>query len=479
MDAIKQKVNCLITLGESLKAVPNAVRWVTKNTAILIVHGIGDQVPLATLDDFSRGLIQEYKTTFPDRMLLSHELMPKSSGIDKWFDNVLRIKNSESDFVVDIYEYYWANYTEDKASWTDLDKWINGVVKGASNFYHQGENSDLGIRYGDDSFFFTKKTKDSPRKFNAFRYKLFLGFFGRLVMMVSFLISGIISLITYIPFIGGLASSLAKSFGSTFLHDLVNVIGDISIYNVVDPKSKFYCVRKQIAEGAINALRYLIEKPADTKLLNKIEEDFQEGIIDQDDYDKALLSMEHYYGSVILAGHSLGSQIAYDSINKLNLLLNENEIAHYQINSTRTEATSKLGNSGSIVNRFNGFITFGSPLDKIMFFLREQIPKEQFIKQQILTHYHGFKQRPVGDYFQCLNEGTYVKAECGLIRLLDDMKWRNYYDKKDYVSGGLDYYHEVTNVDCNFQVTGKTAFTHSNYWADRYFFRDIINNFLT
>lgn len=36
--------------------------WFKENTAILIVHGIGDQVPLATLDEFARGLITAFQS---------------------------------------------------------------------------------------------------------------------------------------------------------------------------------------------------------------------------------------------------------------------------------------------------------------------------------------------------------------------------------------------------------------------------------
>jgi len=36
-------------------------KWPTKNTAFLIVHGIGNQKPIETLDSFSRGIISALK----------------------------------------------------------------------------------------------------------------------------------------------------------------------------------------------------------------------------------------------------------------------------------------------------------------------------------------------------------------------------------------------------------------------------------
>jgi len=57
--------------------------WVTKDTAILVVHGIGNQFPLETIDEFGRGLVAQYQALFPGEISLSHHVVPKdddSSG---------------------------------------------------------------------------------------------------------------------------------------------------------------------------------------------------------------------------------------------------------------------------------------------------------------------------------------------------------------------------------------------------------------
>ena len=41
------------------------VSWVSTNCAIVVMHGIGNQMPLETLDQFGRGLIAEYAKQFP------------------------------------------------------------------------------------------------------------------------------------------------------------------------------------------------------------------------------------------------------------------------------------------------------------------------------------------------------------------------------------------------------------------------------
>lgn len=380
---------------------------------------------------------------------------------------MLRIKNEESETYIDIYEYYWAGYTEDKASWDELNKWLRGVVDGAKTFYKK--NAALGEEYKDKSIFFDSKTGD----FNANIYHIFISSVAKLFMAIDITLEFLIKVIGFIPFLGGFASKLMEKLSSTFIHNLTNVIGDVAIYNVVDPKSKFYCVRSQIADGAVAALRYLVEKTSDTVQLNDLEDDLKSKRISAGDYEAGLKTLDAYYPSVLVAGHSLGSQVAYDAINKLNLLTNEGNIKTYT-----KKAISKLKSGNTIDKQLKGFITFGSPLDKIIFFLRENVPDSNYIRQQIVNHYHGFKLRSVDHHNNEFSNKEYVKAECGLVRYLEDVQWRNYYDNKDYVSGGLDYYTGLTNVDCHFK-SRKLDFTHSNYWDCPDFYRDIIVHYLS
>jgi hypothetical protein len=97
-----------------------------------------------------------------------------------------------------------------------------------------------------------------------------------------------------------------------------------------------------------------------------------------------------------------------------------------------------------------GLITFGSPLDKMAFFFREQTKKEQYLRSQIIKHFHGFKQRPWSEQ-QTDGAKRLVATPQLFSRLFDDIRWRNYHDRGDLVSGSLDYYEKVANVDCRFQ----------------------------
>src|SRR5687767_11227248 len=53
--------------------------WVTQNTAIIIVHGIGNQLPMETLDMFGRGLVSEYARHYSNQITLHHSVVAKET----------------------------------------------------------------------------------------------------------------------------------------------------------------------------------------------------------------------------------------------------------------------------------------------------------------------------------------------------------------------------------------------------------------
>jgi hypothetical protein len=423
--------------------------WPEKNTALLIVHGIGNQLPLESIDLFGRGLIRSLKEKFGEKIKVSHHVVPKDDGnASFWMDNVLRLELEGNNNVVDLYEYYWAHYTENKASWTDINTWLQGVIKGAKTFYKR--NGAIGKEYKDRSIFFD----DKDGKFNVATYWLFVSFASKVIFIVDGLVSGLLWLVERVPLplFGTIGKWLINKYTKTIFSKMTNVVGDVVIYNVVDPKHKFYQTRKAILDGAVKALRFLVERTTDNTASSA---------------DQKL-----FYGSVIVGGHSLGSQVAYDAINRFNLLVNQGKISHYN-----REGVCELPSRGHtcICDQLNGFFTFGSPLDKIVFFLRENVGDKQYVRQQLLAHFHGFKQREYNFSKKTLNNSQYVEIENELVRFLDDIEWRNYFDNSDYVSGGLDYYHKLINIDCKFE---KGFFTHSNYWESKLFYDDVIYHFI-
>ncbi len=429
--------------GELLKGSSSPHKWVSENTAMLIVHGIGNQLPMETLDQFGRGLIKGYAKNTEggiDSYEIEHRVEKKNAGEKggEWFDNIIRIRKKGENTYIDLYEYYWAHYTEDQTDWEDIKSWISGVLKGAKKFYD--ENKAIAEKYeGKDSTFF--KYHDGQI---SWRYTLFINGLLTLVLMWNY----IKKLLKKIPFVQFIPTGFADSISN----DIANVVGDVVAYNVTDAKSKYYQVRRSILDGAVKAIKYIIEKESDSGMA---------------------------YPSVIIAGHSLGSQVTYDAINRINFLVNNDGVANYNPDGNYKYPELRNNKKSAIKDQLKGYITFGSPLDKIAFFLRENIPKNQFLRQQLIADFLAFKQRDwvlseatekMPDYFSIKN--------CTTNRLLDSIKWRNYHDKHDAVSGPLDYYKEVVNVDCDFKGKGFFAFTHSNYWEHDDFYDDIIREFL-
>src|ERR1700744_948570 len=91
----KPELNPNLTLDDAIRELLGKGGWVKQNTAIIVVHGIGNQLPLETVDQFGRGLIKEYAKLYkPDDLTLNHVLFskPSDNGNGYWFDNVVRIK---------------------------------------------------------------------------------------------------------------------------------------------------------------------------------------------------------------------------------------------------------------------------------------------------------------------------------------------------------------------------------------------------
>jgi len=219
-------------------------------------------------------------------------------------------------------------------------------------------------------------------------------------------------------------------------------IGDVVGYLDLDPRSEHYQTRQKIIGGAVAELCALIA----------------------DDYDE-----------IIIAGHSLGSVIAYDTLNRIIQATNAGRV--------KEKEASKIA----------GFVTFGSPLDKIAFFFRERVEGDKEVQRQILAHLHGFRTRSL---VEDENEKRGVKVGSPMHFELPEIRWLNFYHRKDLISGRLDLYDlrsppprhvKSGSGDGNILVeeTISRIAAHSCYWGahlgknkgTNQMYRDIIREF--
>ena len=147
------------------------------------------------------------------------------------------------------------------------------------------------------------------------------------------------------------------------------------------------------------------------------------------------------YARIVVVGHSLGSVLAYDT---LNALINQDNV-------------SAPPDRRGVVQRTRALITFGSPLDKTAFIFRMQFKAGA---NQIREQLAASVQPLIVDY------DLYRPAS---------FKWVNIWSPQDVISGQLDYYDDpgrpagdpkrVENmVDRDASVP---VFAHVQYWNNR------------
>ncbi|MFN6569458.1 hypothetical protein [Dendronalium sp. ChiSLP03b] len=396
------------------------LRFPKGRTAFFIIHGVGQQNPFETMDYFARNLLKYFDNQSLSLKLEHLIAKRRLSNGSIWTESFVRVSSidSEQNWLVDIHEYYWAHNTENKISIPELLQWAEQTLDGTIKFYNRQENKDLLQRL----------LADNKRK-GLFQFRLrsltmFLRLFNlvypalRLVLWLILLLVG--------PFLRGRFLQSAWKLSKQLVTPLlVNFVGDVAIYSITDPKSPYQKIRQQILTESLTLLKAILK-------------------------DK-----QANYDQVILTGHSLGSCIAYDT---LNLLC---------IESTLTPNKSK----SLLLDKIKGLITFGSPLDKIAFFLRETAQQDQYIRQRMLEHLNSFRVKP-----EFALQSTYL-TQNPVICQLEQIHWVNYYYLKDPISGHLDYYENLDNVEMKYQASWGLE-GHMGYWTDPSFYENIAERFL-
>ncbi|HLB37310.1 MAG TPA: hypothetical protein VJL31_12125 [Gemmatimonadales bacterium] len=207
---------------------------------------------------------------------------------------------------------------------------------------------------------------------------------------------------------------------------LIKFVGDIALYVTADERSGFFRTRQEILKDASEHLRALLE---------------------DDDYS-----------AVYVAGHSLGSVIGYDSINRLARELRATPAAA----PAASAAAPAL--SQAAFDKLYGLLTFGSPLDKVYYFFRTMVRAEEAVRAQVLNSIHGFHQRASGRDYGRFRFARYEIPEPA------HFQWLNVYSRADLVSGWLDFYH-VTRQRVRPYSNLITA--HVRYWEDPAFYGEV------
>jgi len=196
---------------------------------------------------------------------------------------------------------------------------------------------------------------------------------------------------------------------------LVDYLGDVALYTTADENSSYYRTRMAILKRSTDLVRHLCE--------------------------------EGGYAGVYMAGHSLGSVIAYDTINKY-------------VKDTRAGVVPVGAGLG--MERLRGLLTFGSPLDAVYYFFRTEVGAHEPVRAQILSSLHGFRKRSSGrDY------GRFTLAPYRVPKL-EQCRWLNVYSHTDLISRCLVFYEVDEQVSRIYPWSPIRS--HLAYWSDPGFY---------
>jgi hypothetical protein len=187
---------------------------------------------------------------------------------------------------------------------------------------------------------------------------------------------------------------------------MIEYVGDVVAYVNAHEASEFHDIREAIRKVAhdLGAAIYAVRRP-----------------------DNDALPL---YSRIVMAGHSLGSVIAYDTLNRLLL-------------------EDSWCRQPDVLARTAALVTFGSPLDKTAFIFRSQKPVEAEVREALAAGVQPL-----------IAEAVYRQS----------IKWFNLWSAQDWISGYLRYYDEnppvpawqVNNTEDEYAEVPLLA--HVMYW---------------
>lgn len=362
--------------------------WPEKDTAFIVIHGAGSHRPFEALDRFVRGF--------------RHVLKVSNPGLDRWWRHELERRPTSIQHSISVtpdgrpklafYEYYWDCYVDREIALPEIIKWLYQVSDSAKRFYR--EHQDLAREHQEQG---SELFKDGDFRVGGYFVPLgWVGWVLRALLRIGF---------ARIPVLSMAIAVVLRRVTKL----IAELMGDVVIFTTADARSRNHDTRERLLKGAVEELRPLLET---------------------DDYEQ-----------VIVVGHSLGSLIAYDALNRIIVDMN-------------AEGGIRPQNG----HKITGMVTLGSPLDKAAFYFREHTGDHEFVRRQILRHVHGFKGAPY------LEDESPISIDSPIQANLEEAQWLNFYHLQDPVSGHLDAYQVDKNILCEEQVEGP-AEAHRMYWT--------------
>jgi hypothetical protein len=402
--------------GEGIRVPPEPV-------AVLVFHGMGEQVRYETLGDLAKSLLRAVNAPISTTVTMSR---PAESFVARaeigWRDD------AGVDHEVHLYEAYWAPLTEGQITYVETLKFL------FASAWTGIKSSRFGKVCKFQRWMFGGVVRldiaaNTRRNLVAVFLALLavVGVILLLSLQVAHLLktisSGHITLLElrnfalpvhpeshglWLTVVVSLLFWGAVALSAFIRYFIIEYVGDVAAYISPYKASKFQALRDSIQKVGFDAASLVYG--------------FTRAPIP--DYKK-----------VVFAAHSLGSVLAYDT---LNAMINLDLVS---------------GRHKDVVGRTHALITFGSPLDKTAFLFRNQA---NTLSDPLREQMAAANQPLIVDY---MFRGPHFQ-------------WTNIYAPRDVISGSLEYYDDPADpqyaakrIDNQPDPDAKIPFyAHVQYW---------------
>lgn len=359
----------------------------TSCVAMIVCHGMGQQVPFETLDAVATAVADEHMgeggtESNPTRSVNVVLRFVRPTNSEKLYPRaeVTLIEAGQKDKTVHLYEAYWAPLTEGAISYTQtvwhlLGAGFNGLKESSQRVFNRW-------MFGGE--------KDLPIDPDTMRLLIVLLAIVTPFLLLPFAGLSIKNVIDGHGILSGYTITVALLIIlSYFIRQfVVQYMGDVIVYVSSNEVNGFWKIRDEIKQIGLSLAKVVYgaidTSPGSKEVPDEIPKE----------------SVPHFlYSDIVVVGHSLGSVVAYDT---LNAIINQDQLD---------------GGKRKVIDRTEAFITLGSPLDKIAFLFRQKA-RHAFTRDILAAAYQpmilDYKNRP--------------------------RWWVNVFCKKDIISGSLEYY---------------------------------------
>jgi hypothetical protein len=216
------------------------------------------------------------------------------------------------------------------------------------------------------------------------------------------------------PSIAPLAVLWGVVFGLSYLvrRFILQYVGDVAIYVSTNSVNRFSTTREEIQKVTYDLMRAVYAHRTDGAFT---------------------------YQKVVVVGHSLGSVVAYDELNRL---LMDDAFAGVHLEAAKRTAL---------------LLTFGSPLDKVAYIFRSQRPAQCSIRESLAE-----ARQPMLTAYSCR-----------------PVRWVNIYSPNDWIGASLDFFDDerppAGQELCNLIDPEATTplMAHSEHWSG-YLFAEVL-----